>query len=78
MTTPAGVEWVEGLVDAGTASVRLHIPLAWLRTRRRRRTHGIPCYRIGHLIRFRLSELARWRDAHARVIAPGKGSGDDV
>ena len=71
------VEFPEGLVDARTASDRLKIPLAWLRTRPRRRLRKIPYYRLGHLIRFRLSELVRWRNAHARVVTAGVETGGD-
>ena len=63
---------VEPMVDARAASNALKIPLQWLNNRAQRRSRGVPAYRIGHLIRFRLSELERWRDRNATVIAPGQ------
>ena len=67
MHTPA-----EPMVDARTAHQALCIPLQWLNDKAQRRARGIPAYRIGHLLRFRLSELERWRDRTAIVIAPGQ------
>ncbi len=67
MHTPA-----EPMVDARTAHQALCIPLQWLNDKAQRRARGIPAYRIGHLLRFRLSELERWRDHTATVIAPGQ------
>lgn len=58
------------MVDARTASAQLCIPLVWLLLKPQREARGIPTYRIGHLVRFRLSELTRWRDSYADVIAP--------
>ena len=63
---------VEPMVDARAASNALKIPLQWLNNRAQRRSRGVPAYRIGHLIRFRLSELEQWRDRTAIVIAPGQ------
>jgi hypothetical protein len=62
----------EPMVDARTAHQTLCIPLQWLNDKAQRRARGIPAYRIGHLLRFRLSELERWRDRAATVIAPGQ------
>jgi hypothetical protein len=61
----------EPMVDARAAHAALKIPLQWLNDKSQRRARGIPAYRIGHLLRFRLSELERWRDRTATVIAPG-------
>ncbi len=60
----------EPMVDARTASGAVKIPLQWLSNKVERRARGVPHYRIGHLVRFRLSELEQWRDRHATVIAP--------
>ncbi len=62
----------EPMVDARTAHQALCIPMQWLNDKAQRRARGIPAYRIGHLLRFRLSELERWRDRTATVIAPGQ------
>ena len=58
------------MVAARTAHQALRIPMQWLNNKVERSARGVPHYRIGHLVRFRLSELERWRDRHAAVIAP--------
>ena len=74
---PVEPDFVERMVDARAAHEALCIPLQWLNNRTQRRTRGVPAYRIGHLIRFRLSELEQWRDRNAIVIAPGQEVVDD-
>ncbi len=71
MSQDPGHTLAEPMVDARTAHQALCIPLQWLNDKAQRRARGIPAYRIGHLLRFRLSELERWRDRTATVIAPG-------
>lgn len=61
---------VEPMVDARAAHEALRIPLQWLNNKAQRRARGVPAYRIGHLVRFRISELERWRDRNATVIVP--------
>jgi hypothetical protein len=61
---------VEAMVDARAAHEALRIPLQWLNNKVQRRVRGVPNYRIGHLVRFRLSELEQWRDRNATVIVP--------
>ena len=70
-------DFVEPMVDARAAHEALCIPLQWLNNKAQRRARGVPAYRIGHLIRFRLSELEQWRDRNAIVIAPGQEVVDD-
>lgn len=60
----------EPMVGARAAHEALRIPLQWLNNKVERRVRGVPNYRIGHLVRFRLSELEQWRDRHATVITP--------
>lgn len=62
----------EPMVAARTAHQALCIPMQWINNKVQRRARGVPHYRIGHLVRFRLSELERWRDRHAIVIAPAR------
>lgn len=59
----------EPMVAARAAHQSLCIPLQWLNNKVQRHTRGVPHYRIGHVVRFRLSELEQWRDHHATVIA---------
>ena len=58
------------MVGARAAHQALRIPMQWLNNKVERSARGVPHYRIGHLVRFRLSELEQWRDRHATVIAP--------
>jgi hypothetical protein len=60
----------ESMVAARAAHEALRIPMQWLNNAVERRARGVPHYRIGHLVRFRLGELEQWRDRHAAVIAP--------
>ena len=67
---------IEPMVAARAAHQALRIPMQWLNNKVQRRTRGVPHYRIGHLVRFRLSELEQWRDRHATVIAPAREIAD--
>ena len=58
----------EPMVDARAAHNALLIPLRWINSKAARRARGVPHYRIGHLVRFRLGELEQWRDRHATVM----------
>ena len=70
MKRAAAYDSTERMVDARRAHEALRIPLQWLNNRVQRRARSVPHYRIGHVVRFRLSELEQWRDLHAEVIAP--------
>ena len=58
MTTPT-VDHVLGekLVDARSAAMSLNLPLHWLAQKQQRKHRGIPHYRVGKLVRFKLGEL---------------------
>jgi len=66
----------EPMVAARAAHKALCIPMQWLGNKVQRRARGVPHYRIGHLVRFRLSELEAWRDRNATVIAPARENVD--
>ena len=70
MTPDVLPDFNEPMVAARTAHRALCIPMQWLDNKAQRRARGVPHYRIGHLVRFRLSELEQWRDRKATVIAP--------
>jgi excisionase family DNA binding protein len=53
----------EKLVDARTAAMHLNLPLHWLAQMQQRRQRGIPHYRVGKLVRFKLGELMAWMQA---------------
>jgi hypothetical protein len=64
MTTPS-VDHVLGekLVDARSAAMSLNLPLHWLAQKQQRKHRGIPHYRVGKLVRFKLGELLAWMQA---------------
>lgn len=62
----------EPMVAARAAHQALCIPMQWLNNKVQRRARGVPHYRIGHLVRFRLGELEQWRDRHATVIVTAR------
>lgn len=51
---------VESFVDAQTAATHLNLPRYYLTNRAKRKAMRVPHYRIGRLLRFRLSELDAW------------------
>ena len=53
----------ENLVDARTAATHLNLPFHWLAQMQQRRQRGIPHYRVGKLVRFKLGELMTWMQA---------------
>lgn len=50
----------ESLVDAQTAATHLNLPRYYLTNQAKRKALKVPHYRIGRLLRFRLSELDAW------------------
>jgi len=62
---------VEDMVDARQASYALRLPYYWFSDRAMRATKCVPHYRMGGLVRFRLSELTTWA-ANAGSIHQGK------
>ena len=54
----------ERFIDAKEASHCLNLPLYWLTHTKERRARGIPHYRIGKLLRFKLHELQAWMASH--------------
>lgn len=53
----------EKLVDARSAAMTLNLPLHWLVQKQQRKRRGIPHYRVGKLVRFKLDELMVWMRA---------------
>ena len=53
----------EKLVDARNAAMSLNLPLHWLVQKQQRKCRGIPHYRVGKLVRFKLDELMVWMRA---------------
>ncbi|WP_131111607.1 helix-turn-helix domain-containing protein [Sulfuricystis thermophila] len=50
----------ERLIDAREAALALNLPLYWLTHAKERRRLHLPHYRVGKLLRFKLSELSAW------------------
>lgn len=63
--TTSSVEHVLGekLVDARSAALCLNLPLHWLAQKKQRKHRGVPHYRVGKLVRFKLGELMAWMQA---------------
>jgi hypothetical protein len=60
----------ERLIDAREAAHALNLPLYWLTHAKERRRLRLPHYRVGKLLRFKLTELIAWmQDAQASGIA---------
>jgi hypothetical protein len=60
----------ERLIDAREAAHALNLPLYWLTHAKERRRLRLPHYRVGKLLRFKLTELVAWmQDAQASGIA---------
>jgi hypothetical protein len=53
----------ERLIDAREAALSLNLPMYWLTHAKERQRLGLPHYRVGKLVRFKLNELIAWIDA---------------
>ncbi len=53
----------EKLVDSRNAAMSLNLPLHWLVQKQQRKRRGIPHYRVGKLVRFKIDELMVWMRA---------------
>jgi hypothetical protein len=61
---------VEPFVDAREAAYTMNLPMYYLTNAMQRKKMGIPFYRLGRMIRFKLSELEVW------LSAASSGEGD--
>ena len=55
----------EPFVDAREAAYTMNLPMYYLTNAAQRKRMGIPHYRIGRMIRFKLSELETWLSARS-------------
>jgi excisionase family DNA binding protein len=53
----------EPFVDAREAAYTLNLPMYYLTNAAQRKRMAVPHYRIGRMIRFKLSELETWLSA---------------
>ena len=51
----------EPFVDAREAAYTMNLPMYYMTNARQRAKLRIPHYRIGRMVRFKLSELAEWQ-----------------
>lgn len=72
---PADRALGEKLVDARYAALVLNLPLHWLVQKQQRKRRGIPHYRVGKLLRFKLGELRGWMETEHANASESK---DDV
>jgi len=63
LTQPPPVDG-EPFVDAREAACTMNLPMYYLTNAARRAKLRLPHYRIGRLVRFKLSELAEWQRRH--------------
>jgi hypothetical protein len=63
----------EPFVDAREAAYTMNLPMYYMTNARQRTKLCIPHYRIGRMVRFKLSELADWQQLHGST-APAEGS----
>lgn len=61
----------ESFVDAREAAYTMNLPMYYLTHAKQRDRLAIPFYRIGRSVRFKLSEISAWQQAHH--CAPGGG-----
>ncbi|WP_460566116.1 helix-turn-helix domain-containing protein [Hydrogenophaga aquatica] len=58
----------ERLIDAREAALALNLPLYWLTHAKERRRLRLPHYRVGKLLRFKLSELIAWMEERQALL----------
>lgn len=63
--TPVKTVNAEPMVDAARAASTLNLPLYYFTHTPKRLKLGIPHYRMGRAIRYRLSEVAAWHAARS-------------
>ena len=64
----------ERLVDAREAAYCLKVPIYLLTHPKERERLGLPHYRVGKMVRFKVSELMAWMQVKAEEEAKGESS----
>ncbi len=72
--TDANQILTERLVDAREAAYCLKVPIYLLTHPKERERLGLPHYRVGKMVRFKVSELMAWMQAKAEAEAKGESS----
>ena len=68
----------ESFVDAREAAYTMNLPMYYMTNARQRTKLHIPYYRIGRMIRFKLSELAEWQQLHGSTTSADPAAGSEV
>ncbi len=68
----------EPFVDAREAAYTMNLPMYYMTNARQRTKLRIPHYRIGRMVRFKLSELAEWQRLHGSTTAAEVTAGSAV
>lgn len=68
----------EPFVDAREAAYTMNLPMYYLTNARQRTKMRIPHYRIGRMVRFKLSELAEWQRLNGTTTTNESSSGSEV
>lgn len=68
----------EPFVDAREAAYTMNLPMYYMTNARQRTKLRIPHYRIGRMVRFKLSELAEWQQLHGSTMSSGVVTASEV
>lgn len=68
----------EPFVDAREAAYTMNLPMYYMTNARQRTKLRIPHYRIGRMVRFKLSELADWQQLHGSTTTAEVTDGSEV
>lgn len=68
----------EPFVDAREAAYTMNLPMYYMTNARQRTKLSIPHYRIGRMVRFKLSELADWQQLHGSTSSADVTAASEV
>lgn len=68
----------EPFVDAREAAYTMNLPMYYMTNARQRTKLRIPHYRIGRMVRFKLSELADWQQLHGSITSAEVNAASEV
>ena len=77
-TSPHAPVVREPFVDAREAAYTMNLPMYYMTNARQRTKLRIPHYRIGRMVRFKLSELAQWQQLCGSTMSGGVVTASEV
>jgi hypothetical protein len=77
-TTPHPPVVREPFVDAREAAYTMNLPMYYMTNARQRTKMRVPHYRIGRMVRFKLSELDAWQRLHGGTAPAEVAAGSEV